>query len=347
MTSPCPICGENYVQNSIRELSDGLSLEYNCERCGKYKISRQLIDDQPWLEVKHLVSAWVKRENRAGIPSPTIGAGADVKTLDSSEWADRFRRMGFPETTNEKLDALLRAYADSTESDYKRSLDQEQPQLISKVAAKDKGEIKGLTTLLRELDYIKQDKDSSPRTISAKGWLRIDELHKAIITSDSVFIAMWFSNETKKYREAVIAAINYCGYRPVIIDQEEYNDFIMDQIVSSIKQARFLIADFTCRPETTKGNEGKVKNGVRGGVYWEAGMAYGLGRPVIHTCEDNQEAKNRIHFDVNQYNTIFWKSNDLGANIRSLEESRSNPTFAERLAARIMATIGKGSYMPS
>lgn len=344
MTIPCPICGENYPQNSIKELPGGLLFEYNCERCGKYKISRKLIDDHdhPWLEIKHLVSAWVRRENRAGI-SPTIEVGADV-----NEWVNQFRRMGFPETINGKLDDLLRAYADSTEGDYKRTLEPEQPQLISKVAAKDKGEIIGLTTLLRELTYIEQDKDHSPRTISAKGWLRIDELNKAIITSDSAFMAMWFSNETKKYREAVIAAINYCSYKPVIIDQEEYNGFIMDQIVSSIKQARFLIADFTCRPETTEGsNEGKVRNGVRGGVYWEAGMAYGLGRPVIHTCEDNQETKNRIHFDVNQYNTIFWESDDLGTTIRSLEESRSNPTFAERLAAQIMATIGKGSYAPN
>jgi hypothetical protein len=115
----------------------------------------------------------------------------------------------------------------------------------------------------------------------------------------------------------------------------------MNQVISLIRQSRFLVADFTSRPEIE--NDGKVKNGVRGGVYWEAGMAYGLGRPVIHTCEDHSESKSRIHFDVNQYNTIFWKEVELSTEIRSLDQLRTNPNFAEKLAARILATVGKGS----
>lgn len=151
---------------------------------------------------------------------------------------------------------------------------------------------------------------------------------------------MWFSDITLNYRNTVVAAVEYCGYKPIIVDQQEYNDFIMNQVVSLIKQSRFLIADFTSRPEFEK--DGYVKNGVRGGVYWEAGMAYGLGKTVIHTCEDNLDSRNRIHFDVGQYNTIFWKEEELKTEIRPLDQSTSNPNFTEKLVARILATIGKG-----
>lgn len=155
---------------------------------------------------------------------------------------------------------------------------------------------------------------------------------------------MWFSEVTSEYRNAVIAAVEFCGYKPIIVDQEQYSDFIMNQVITFIRQAKFVIADFTCLPEATL--DGKVKNGVRGGVYWESGMAYGLGKPLIHTCEDSTESKDRIHFDVDQYNTLYWEQEELSTDIRPMDEPHENPVFAEKLVARILALVGKGSYKP-
>ena len=73
-------------------------------------------------------------------------------------------------------------------------------------------------------------------------------------------------------------------------------------------------------------------------------MAYGMNKPVIYTCEDNEDAKNRRHFDIDQYNTIFWKPDDLNTNISDLSEKIDNPAFAEKLANRILWVVGKGSY---
>ena len=213
--------------------------------------------------------------------------------------------------------------------------------LVAKIAARNIDEIEGLNRLLIEMGYLKRVGNYGVLLISAKGWLRAEELRNISSSSNSAFIAMWFNKDvTKDYRKAVEAAVNYCGYKPVIIDQEQYNGFVMDQVTFLIRQARFVIADFTSRAEIDE--NGKIKNGVRGGVYWEAGMAYGLGKPVIHTCEDNEEAKARIHFDVDQYNTICWKRDDLGTEIRSLEGTVPNPNFAETLAIRILETVGRG-----
>ena len=346
LNSPCPICDENYIKNAD---PNGLMSEIDCARCGKYKIGRRLLDDKPWQDVGHLVSAWIRRENKSGF-TPVVGADVLGDNIDSPEWwSTRFKHMGFPETTNEKLDALLLAYAESVSDNYQESVKTDRPELISTVAAKNIDEIKGLTDLLVEMGRINEKKGpygnaTVARTISAQGWLQIDELRKANVASNNAFIAMWFSESTEEFRDAATAAVEFCGYRPIIVDQEEYSGFIMDQVITLLKQAKFVIADFTCLPETIEDKE--VKNGVRGGVYWESGLAYGLGKPLIHTCENTPESKARIHFDVDQYNTIYWKQDDLDTNIRPIEAEIKNPTFAEKLVARILTVVGKGSYTP-
>jgi nucleoside 2-deoxyribosyltransferase len=341
----CPICGDDYCISKITR-DPILMVEIECERCGEFKIEIHYRQNRnrPWEEVRHLYSAWIRQRNKAGLV-PSVGKDIDFVSFESSEWwRKRFANMGFPETINDKLDQLLLAYADDIQGDYQKLVIQ-QPHFIADIAAKNMGEIEWLTSTLEEQGFLKIVNNDYTLKISAKGWQKIDELRKATTLSNSAFVAMWFSDETTEYREAVIAAIGYCGYKPVIVDQQEYNDFIMDQVRSLIRQARFLVADFTSAAETIK--DGKLKNGVRGGVYWEAGMAYGLDKPVIHTCKDDDDSKNRLHFDVSQYNTIFWKDDQLNTRIRSLDETRENPTFAEKLAARIMATIGKGTYTPS
>lgn len=345
----CYVCGDPYVKKSY-QLETGL-FYVECERCGLYLIGqplRSLSDDQKgWFPVRHLVSAWIRRENKAGV-TPIIGAGADQAEVSSPDWwRNQYKRMGFPEATNEKLNALLLAYADNARGDFQALLSSIKLQLIAETAVKNLSEIQGLTKILEELGFLEIMSETPGGgircKISGKGWLYIDELKKETKANDSAFIAMWFHDTTKDYRNAVIAAVEDCGYKAIILDQEEYNGFIMEQVVSQIKQAQFIVADFSCRPESIEEN-GKVKGGVRGGVYWEAGLAYGLNKPVIHTCKDDEDSKNRRHFDIDQYNTIFWKPDDLNTKIRNLSEKIDNPTFAEKLANRILFVVGKGIY---
>jgi len=48
------------------------------------------------------------------------------------------------------------------------------------------------------------------------------------------------------------------------------------------------------------------KTGQRGGVYFEAGFALGLGKPVIWTCRSDDMEK--LHFDTRQYNHVTWNT---------------------------------------
>jgi hypothetical protein len=47
-----------------------------------------------------------------------------------------------------------------------------------------------------------------------------------------------------------------------------------------------------------------ISPGHRGGVYFEAGFAMGLGLPVFWTCR--QDDLDKLHFDIRQYNCIDW-----------------------------------------
>ena len=59
-----------------------------------------------------------------------------------------------------------------------------------------------------------------------------------------------------------------------------------------------------------------------GVIHFEAGLAMGLGRPVIWTCrKDDFE---NTHFDTRQYNHIVWETPE---------------DLREKLADRIRATI--------
>jgi hypothetical protein len=73
---------------------------------------------------------------------------------------------------------------------------------------------------------------------------------------------------------------------------------------------RFVVADYT---------------GHRGGVYFEAGFAIGLGLTVIPTCRADDVSD--LHFDIKHLNTLLW----------------NNPAeLADKLSKRIRAVVGTG-----
>ena len=336
----CPVCSSE-LKTPPKPSDKAFTSINDCPQCGKYVLADLANLNRELDDSKQLISAWLRLQNKRGNNRFFIG-----DNFVKEDWFKNLRNMGFPQTVNEKLNGLLKAYADITRDDYNKIVAVGQyPELVSDIAAKNLDEIKGLNRLLAELEYIGPDLahiDSRVR-LTAKGWLRIDDLSKSISTSDSAFIAMWYNPLTARFREAAIQAVTACGYKPVIVDDTEFNGFIMDEVITLIRQARFLVADLTCMPE--EDNKTEVTGGVRGGVYWEAGMAYGMGKTVIQTCIDTEESNRRIHFDLNQYRTIFWKEDELITDsIIDLINPVKNPSFAQKLAQHIMVTVGKGSY---
>jgi len=131
-------------------------------------------------------------------------------------------------------------------------------------------------------------------TPSASGWLKIDDLVTRLPSTSQAFVAMWFSDATQAaYTDGIEPAIRDSGYRAVRIDKKEHNNKIDDEIIAEIRRSKFLVGDFTCEKEK-----------VRGGVYFEAGFAMGLGTPIIWTV--SKDSLGDVHFDTRQYNHIVW-----------------------------------------
>jgi len=141
------------------------------------------------------------------------------------------------------------------------------------------------------LGYLEYSGEGKCR-LTLGGWKRLLEIDKQKINSNQAFVAMWFSEETKiAWSAGFEPALAKTGYKPIRIDLIQHNDKIDDRIIAGIRRSGLLVADFT---------------GNRGGVYFEAGFAMGLGVPVIWTCRE--DCMDSLHFDTRQYNYIVWEN---------------------------------------
>jgi nucleoside 2-deoxyribosyltransferase len=122
---------------------------------------------------------------------------------------------------------------------------------------------------------------------------------------------MWFDpSMSDPYDKGFQIGISRARYNPIRIDRQEHINKIDDEIIALINSSAFVVADFS---------------GHRGGVYFEAGYALGLGLPVVWTCRETDI--DGLHFDIRQYNCILWETPE---------------ELATRLEKRIGASIGIG-----
>lgn len=179
-------------------------------------------------------------------------------------------------------------------------------------------EIAYLFSHLADVGYfeIMRNADGVPRgyRISPTGFEFIEN-QQVNLLSDQAFVAMWFDpSMNAAYEHGIEKAIVEAGYNPMIIRKKEHNNKIDDEIIAEIRRSKFVVADFTSE-----------RDSPRGGVYFEAGFAQGLGIDVIWTCKE--ELIDQVHFDTRQFNHIVWIDTD---------------DLFRKLKARIGATIGWG-----
>ena len=194
-------------------------------------------------------------------------------------------------------------------------------------------ELKSILMFLRAEGYISAPYLSDPSndiSITVKGYQRLREIMKPGKDSKQCFVAMRFSPEMDEvYEKAIKSAIEFTEkgessprFEAIKIDSVEHTNDINDEIIAQIRRSMFMVCDLT---------------GYRGGVYFEAGFAYGLGLEIIYTCRedwckeqvlkdaDNNEVfflfddkKNKIeikkegvHFDLAHRNRIEWSPDNL------------------------------------
>ncbi|MYD62776.1 MAG: hypothetical protein F4W91_17190 [Gemmatimonadetes bacterium] len=315
--SRCPIWDIWASEESVGD-RDGKLM--NSPRAGgRYFIARTAIACLTQLDDrgKARLISWLVDQRRLGVKCPeidsnTITMAKQRKDLSVHDRADRLLQYIEGQTVEIGTEFVFtpREVISTPIAAWSESLSQEEVQYLLNYLDK-QGWI-----ALREYPPGKYNIEIG-YTLTVEGYARLAELEKANAESSKGFVAMWFDESTQKaWAEGIKRGIEDAGYEAVRIDQKEHNNKIDDEIIAEIKRSRFVVADFT-----------QGKDGARGGVYYEAGFAHGLGIEVIFTCRE--DALQNVHFDTRQYNHIVWETP---------EELR------QRLAARISAVIGDGPY---
>ncbi|MDO8444944.1 MAG: hypothetical protein Q7T53_02395 [Deltaproteobacteria bacterium] len=296
----CPFC-KFTVAASYSGVLDGYQVD--CPSCSKY-----IINTDAYAELCSRAITARQIANISGYLHENQGFRITTDNIDN------LLKIKTP-SFHERADKLLLALEEITE--YAGQSFEQQFEWYSVGWCSCGIELDETITFLKNTGRIASGMRRGKRTykIVADGWAHLEELKKVNADSQQGFVAMWFDDSMMKiYDEAISHGILNAGYNPHLVINREHNGKIDDEIIAQIRRSRFMLADFT---------------GHRGGVYYEAGFAKGLGIEVIWTC--NKEALKDLHFDIRQYNCIDWTYDDLNE-------------FKRRIASRIEASIGHGSY---
>lgn len=292
----CPICNQNQKRTWLGKGRDVTF--FDCPTCGEYGLSGEANLAINVLEKndKTKLSAYLRERDIRGDPPITLLPQVNSEVSHEPPVIAFKDAIGehFPSLVSERLDRTLQnIYRRSTYPGQRIqfSIEVDYPVFFAENAEA----MIFLLKTLGERGWIDRHPAMSYIDIwlTESGWARIAELEIGKTKKDSrqVFVAMCFEPSLEAaWKEGFKKAIEETGYKPVRIDLQEHNEKICDIIIAEIRKSRFLVADFT---------------GHRGGVYYEAGFAKGLGMEVIWTCREID--LENAHFDTRQYNHIVWK----------------------------------------
>ena len=302
---------------------DGRDIDtwYSRRTGGMYSITRSVTEDslrRLTVDQKALLTTWIVDQRRAGVNAPVVTSDVVIsiserRPLDLGQKRDRFFRMLLAQRFG--FDGSLKTSGIVDDQYYSDT-----GMLLAWCELRSEHELGGFMRYLAEAGLLTQSSTGTAQ-LTAAGFDALDAIGRTSLESTQAFVAMWFGAEMQTaYENGFAKAIDRSGYSPLRIDAKEHNNKIDDEIVLEIRRSRFVVADFTC-PVWDDGDQQRAE--ARGGVYFEAGLAQGLGIEVIWTVREDRLPF--VHFDTRQYAHIVWNSEaELDA----------------RLFARIGATIG-------
>lgn len=283
----CFLCSSPNAKSSSSSALDDVTL-FDCPNCGKYGITDQALFAT--IKDKYKFSSIIKERGLKRLGEIIITSDNDGVTNGRTCMKLDSITSLFPKTAGEFIDRVLINLGNSVDHPSDGiNLDENSRALLF---SRTRDDMFYFLHQMGELDYIPKI-SSLPTTIKikARGWDRISKLNSVEVISNQAFVAMWFDKSTEVFYDK--------GFKPAVeydkkttcmrIDKSEHNNKICDQIVVEIRKCKYLIADFT---------------GNRGGVYFEAGFAMGLGKPVIWTV--HKAHLKQVHFDTRQYNHICY-----------------------------------------
>jgi nucleoside 2-deoxyribosyltransferase len=276
----CPVCKKQGMTAAINPEGADKSVVY-CKICGDFEISgtADLVLSTKPANPRLSYSLRKRFENGA------------TNRINSTNIEEIINSVKFPETIPEKVNEIISflyknqssgGYAISDKEIYIFGINDDELELVMKYA-----EGKGLLTIAPKFAS-----GGGLFSLEANGIDLAEELLKRNIVGSQAFVAMWFDESMENaFSQGIEPALKETGYKVIRIDKKEFIGDINEEIQKEIKQSKILIADYT---------------GNRGGVYYEAGFAKALNKPVVSCCKE--DILKELHFDVKHLNQIVWTS---------------------------------------
>lgn len=279
----CPICMTN--AELLPRITSGDKKAYKCLVCGPYFITgtaEAIALNKP---LHSRLSAWIRDHEENKLNPPEITSEILKNILNNLP-----RR-----TPLEKQLILLRAIERRTS--YPGANVLLNPKYDYPLAyASNSDEFNYLLDSLENRGFIKQEKTIEnfiqSSIILTDGWDYLDKQSSIPAFTNQAFVAMSFDKKLEPvWERGIKPAIKRAGYKPYRIDKEPHIDRIDAKIIADIRDSLFVVADVTLQKQ---------------GVYFEAGFALALNRPVIW-CVNKKHLK-KVHFDTRQFNHIVWET---------------------------------------
>jgi hypothetical protein len=304
---PCSIC----QQTADREWLHPVTVcEVTCSRCGRYRITHSL--DEWWKTIRAKNGGKLQPAEERLIPYLSAGTRQAAEPVLIGETADKnwkpLAERHMTTGVTRKLSTLLDHFVQHSTFPGDWVLFNS----VNDAPLFDVGSEEEMEYLLNHLVKVgvlqpQETMGPSQFCVTVHGWQMAAPLGGGGIPG-TCFVAMAFDPSLSDvYEEGIRPAVEGCGLNVVRVDKVEHNGIVTDLIMAEIRRSQIVVADVTLQ---------------RQGVYFEAGFALGLGRPVIWTCQAAEIAK--VHFDTRQYSHVVWTD---------------AADFKVRLEARIKATV--------
>lgn len=277
----CPLLG--HPTRSVSRIAGFDAFSVDCPVCGRFTFTGSLGASLPSFpeELRRSVSWYTRERTERRDPVP------ELTTNNLEEMAASVPAL----PVLEKADRLLRAYSSRCAHPGSPIEFSDLEEFASLVRANSKEEVKYLTRYLQDAKLVEKRSDLK-LVISVSGWQHLQLAREQHSRSKRAFVAMWFDPSVEgAYDSGIRMALEDVSLEPIRIDRVHHNGKICDQILAAIRECGVVIADFS---------------GHRQGVYFEAGFALGLGKPVIWCCRKSD--LDDAHFDTRQYNHLVWST---------------------------------------
>lgn len=290
----CSACGHFHVGNIALDVDLGEAFWSNTNRAALAHLIRtgQTPDRVPGTNVPLIGTVFLSQVKAAGLRLPNRLHQLDrlISFLGNAETLNGY---GLPETP-----IGLWAYVGSASS---RSL---------KLLVDDAITTGLISPEAQAEETMGADPYHTSLRLSLAGWERWGELRLGQSHSSDGFIAMQFGNERldRLVSEVVRPAIEkHLSVKLNRVDSPgTARAGLIDNVMrDAIESAAFVLVELSH---------------ANLGAYWEAGLAEGLGKPVIYLCEQAvwDDTTKRPHFDVNHRTTIMWEEDEPDAFIETL-----------------------------